>query len=248
MSGPKIPSDRDLVAVDHPTGSDYNWLAKRQIGNALAMAAQKHAAGRLIDIGCGEKPYQTLLAPYVTEHIGVDHPDSPHALTGIDVLATAYDIPLPAQTFGTALLSEVLEHLERPDKALAEAYRLLTPGGWLIVTTPFIWVLHEMPRDFFRYSPSALEFLLTDAGFDSIEITPLGGQWTTISLLISYALRESPARWRAGNRGRHLARLAQHIGYRLDRRNWQPWMAWNHLAIARKPAEQPRTGGRERAT
>jgi SAM-dependent methyltransferase len=227
------PSARDLAAGIHPSGNEFNWLAKRQLGHAISLAAERYADGRLIDIGCGEKPYRSVFAPYVTDHIGIDHPDSPHALGSVDVLATAYEIPLEDGSFETALMSELLEHLEMPGKALAEAHRLLAPGGWLIATTPFVWPLHEEPRDYFRYTPFALDWLFHEAGFESLEVTPVGGQWSTIGLLASYALRESPLR-RFGDPARHLARWAQRAGASLDRRDFKPWMAWNHLAIGRK--------------
>jgi ubiquinone/menaquinone biosynthesis C-methylase UbiE len=229
MSGPPIPADRSLDTAKHPTGNDFNWLAKRQVANALAMAAEKHARGRLIDIGCGEKPYQEMFAPYVEEHVGVDHADSPHAHAYVDVTATAYDIPLDDGSFDTALMSELLEHLETPGRALEEAHRLLKPGGWVILTSPFIWVVHEAPRDFYRYSPFGLRWLLEQAGFQNIDVTPIAGQWTTLSLLASYALRNS-----IGDRARHAARAVQHIGMRLERRQFRPWMSWNHIAMAQR--------------
>jgi ubiquinone/menaquinone biosynthesis C-methylase UbiE len=229
MSGPPIPVDRSLDPSPHPTGNDFNWLGKRQLGNALAMAAEKVACGRLIDIGCGEKPYQAMFASYINEHVGVDHADSPHTRAFVDVTATAYDIPLEDGSFDTALMSELLEHLETPGLALQEAHRLLRPGGWVILTSPFIWVLHEAPRDFYRYSPFGLRWLLEQAGFENIEVTPIAGQWTTLSLLASYALRQS-----LGDRTRYVARMVQNIGMRLERRQFRPWMSWNHIAVAQK--------------
>jgi 2-polyprenyl-3-methyl-5-hydroxy-6-metoxy-1,4-benzoquinol methylase len=148
---------------DHPTENSFNRLAHEQLDGVLQAAASEHARGRLVDIGCGLKPYARMFAPFVEEHVGVDHPESPHALTSVDVLATAYDIPLEAETFDTVLMTEVLEHLETPDAALAEAERLLRRGGKIILTTPFIWVLHEEPRDFFRYTPHGLRYLLENA-------------------------------------------------------------------------------------
>jgi ubiquinone/menaquinone biosynthesis C-methylase UbiE len=166
--------------------------------------------------------------------VGVDHPDSPHAPTAVDVTATAYEIPLPDGSFDTVLMTELLEHLERPGAALAEAFRLLQPGGKLILTTPFIWTLHEEPRDFFRYSPYGLRYLLEDAGFTAAEVTPLSGQWSTLSLLASYALRASPAR-RLGSALAFAARGLQAVAVRLDEADFRPWLSWNHLAVAAKP-------------
>jgi SAM-dependent methyltransferase len=233
---PAIPSSRNLAHC-HPTGNHFNWLAKRQVGNAIAIAAERFAHGRLLDIGCGEKPYRDTFASHVTEHVGVDHPESPHALTSVDVLATADAIPVDDRSFDTALMSEVLEHLEEPLKALREAYRVLKPGGHIIATSPFVWVLHEEPRDFYRYSPFGLQWLLEAAGFEVVEIAPLGGQWTTLALLTSYVLSSLPRPARPV--ARVVASGLQHVAWRLDRLQWRPWMAWNHLAVASRPADVP---------
>jgi SAM-dependent methyltransferase len=231
---PPIPADRALVRVDHPGEHAFNALAHRQVHNALAIAAEAHAHGRLVDIGCGLKPYAGLFAPYVSEHIGVDHPESPHALTSVDVLATAYEIPLEDGTFNTALMSEVLEHLEEPREALAEAHRLLRSDGKMILTTPFMWPLHEEPRDFFRYTPHGLRYLFESAGFKDVQIQPMAGQWSTLALLHGYALRGSPLR-RLGGLLAAYVRVAHWSAVKLDRWRYQPWMSWNHLVVARKP-------------
>src|SRR4051812_12796428 len=220
--------------VTHPTENAFNRLAHRQIDSALAAAAREHASGRLLDVGCGLKPYAGLFAPYVREHVGVDHPASPHALTSVDVLATAYDVPLPSESFDTVLMTEVLEHLERPEDALREALRLLRPGGKLILTAPFMWPLHEEPRDFFRYSPHGLRHLFATAGYDDVEVTPISGQWGTLALFSGYALRRSRA-CRLGPLLEAFVSVMQWLAARLDDRRLQPWFSWNHLAVARKP-------------
>jgi SAM-dependent methyltransferase len=220
--------------MQHPTGNPFNRLAKQQLEDAITAAAARHARGRLVDIGCGEKPYAGTFAPYVDEHVGVDHPESPHALTSVDVLAGAYEIPLGDESFDTALMSEVLEHLEAPGRALAEAHRLLRPGGTLIITAPFMWVLHEEPRDFFRYSPYALRHLLARAGFTGVDVRPLSGQWSTLAILGGYALQTT----RLGRFDRALgraARLAQRIAAQRDRAQPKTWMSWSHIAVARRP-------------
>ena len=113
----------------HPNESDDNRLVYAIAETVLGYAARSYAHGRLVDIGCGEKPFAPIFAPHVSEHIGVDHPGTPHGVTALDIMSTAYDIPLPDGFADTILMSAVLEHLERPGDALGECHRLLTPGG-----------------------------------------------------------------------------------------------------------------------
>jgi SAM-dependent methyltransferase len=114
---------------------------------ALGYAAERYAAGRLVDIGCGTKPFKGIFAPYVNEHVGVDHEQTMHGLESVDVISGAYDIPLDDESADTVLLTEVLEHLERPGEALAECRRLLRPGGHLILTTPLSWPVRYLDDD-----------------------------------------------------------------------------------------------------
>jgi SAM-dependent methyltransferase len=202
-----------------------------QLSNALAGAAATHAHGRLLDVGCGTKPWAPLFAPHVDEHVGADH----HAAAGTpDVIADAYGVPFDDASFDTVLLTEVLEHLEEPVRALREAHRLLRPGGAAIVTTPLFFPLHEEPRDFFRYTPFGLEHVLRAAGFEDVEVRPLSGQWTTLATLRGYALE--PYR-----RGRLLSAAvdafnacALAVAVRLDELHFRAAFSWNHIATARK--------------
>ncbi|MGH2920631.1 MAG: class I SAM-dependent methyltransferase, partial [Gaiellaceae bacterium] len=143
-------------------------------------------------------------------------------------------VPLPDHDADTLLMTSVLEHLEQPERGVAEAFRLLKPGGHLILTAPFIWPIHEAPRDFFRYSPYGLRHLLEEAGFEVLEVQPLAGAWTTFSLELSYALRPY-RRGLARPLVDGVTRLAQWAAGRWDKVDFQPRFSWSHLAIARRP-------------
>jgi len=118
---------------------------------ALKNAVEQFINGRLIDIGCGAKPYKNLLAPFVTEHIGVDHQETLHEKSNIDRFGTVYNIPAKDEEFDCALCTAVLEHLAEPELALKECWRVLKRGGVAIYSVPFIWHLHEEPKDFYRF-------------------------------------------------------------------------------------------------
>jgi SAM-dependent methyltransferase len=220
----------------HPNEAAHNRIAYRVMENMLTYAADGYARGRLVDIGCGSKPWKGLFAEHVDEHIGVDLVPSDRDPTAVDIIAGAYEIPLPDGYADTVLITSVLEHLEEPQRAIDETHRLLRPGGHLLLSAPFFWHLHEEPRDFYRFSPYALRNLLEQAGYEILELHPLAGAWTTLSIELSYALR----RYRRG-----LAQplvdgvtmFAQWVAGRWDRIDFQPGFSWSHLAIARKPEE-----------
>lgn len=164
----------------------------------LKQFSSEYMSGRLIDIGCGTKPYKDLLTPFVKEHINVDHEGSYHDKSNVDLVGTAYQIPVGDQTFDSAMCTAVLEHLEEPELAFRECYRVLKPGGIAIYSVPFIWHIHEEPRDFFRYSKYGLSYLFEKVGFEIVELKALSGFWVTFGQLFVYNLyrfNRGPLRW-----------------------------------------------------
>jgi SAM-dependent methyltransferase len=213
----------------HPNESARNRVIYRKLEQMMEHVAERYVHGKLLDVGCGDKPWQPLLGPHTSEYIGVDLGANSKA----ELLADAHAIPLADATVDTVLMDEVLEHLERPWEALAEAHRLLRPGGFIVIDTPFFWPLHEAPRDFYRYSPFGLRELLETAGFEVVEIVPLTGAWVTISLEISYALQ----RYRRGPLRPLVdvaARLIQWAAVRWELVDFQPAFSCLHLAVGRK--------------
>jgi SAM-dependent methyltransferase len=139
-----------------------------------------------------------MLAPFVTRHIGIDHPDTPHKKLNIDLHGSAYRIPVADSSFDSAICTAVLEHLEEPEQALRECYRAIKSGGVAIYSVPFIWHLHEEPRDFYRFSKYGLKYLFEKVGFEIIEIKPLSGFWVTFGQLFVYYIyrfNQGPLRW-----------------------------------------------------
>lgn len=212
-----------------------NWLVYKIANKALDEAVKKYASGRLIDIGCGEKPHEDLLAPYVTEHIGIDHKHTLHDKSNIDLFGTAYDIPAEDGEFDSAICTAVLEHLEEPELALRECYRVLKRGGVVIYSVPFIWHLHEEPRDFFRYSKYGLKYLFEKVGFEVLEIKALSGFWVTFGQLLVYNIYRF-------NRGplKYIpiipifGLLIQIISYLLDKVDKTEQWTWMYMVVARK--------------
>jgi SAM-dependent methyltransferase len=122
--------------------------------------------GRLLDYGCGGSPYARVLpqfAPYVRADItageGIDH-----------VLDARGNLPRePDASYDVILSTQVLEHVADPERYLAEAFRLLRPGGSLVLTTHGFFPEHGCPYDFHRWTGYGLEHAVTQAGFTVAE-------------------------------------------------------------------------------
>lgn len=165
-----------------------NWLVYKIGDKFLRNLLPKYVKGKLVDIGCGEKPYANMIKPYGTEHIGVDHQDTLHDKCNVDRFGTAYDIPGGDGEFDSAICTAVLEHLEEPDKAIKEADRVLKEGGYAIYTVPLFWHLHEESRDFYRYTKYGLKYLFEKNGFEIAELRALSGFWVTFDQEFFYYL------------------------------------------------------------
>ena len=74
----------------------------------------------------------------------------------------------------------MLEHVSDPFTAYREIGRVLKPGGCAVVTTPFMYRIHEAPYDFFRYTPFSHRAMAEKAGLQVSEIRPRGGYLTVL--------------------------------------------------------------------
>jgi 2-polyprenyl-3-methyl-5-hydroxy-6-metoxy-1,4-benzoquinol methylase len=122
---------------------------------------------RLLDIGCGFKPFSSLLDPAKFEVLGVDFSAQ---MSSADALSTAEALPFANASFDGIILSEVLEHVADPRLAIHEALRVTRPGGLLFISTPFIFWEHGAPYDFQR--PTRYFFRSALAGHDTIAFRP----------------------------------------------------------------------------
>jgi SAM-dependent methyltransferase len=142
----------------------FFFIRKRLAEKIRSLAPQLH--GRLLDFGCGAKPYR-LLFTNASEYIGVDIENEGHDHRGeqIDVYYDGNHLPFGDASFDAILTSEVLEHVPEINECLRELYRVLKPGGRILITVPFVWQEHELPFDFRRFSVTGIKKLLTDNGF-----------------------------------------------------------------------------------
>lgn len=165
--------------------TSHNWLGM-QLVNVRVREHLPSLHGRVLDLGCGKRPFERDILAHATDYTGVDWGMTLHGLQADVVADLNGPLPLPANVYDHVVSFEVLEHLAEPSVMLAEAFRVLKPGGSLVLSVPFQWRIHEAPWDYFRYTRHGLEHLLGKAGFTDIVIQPSSGFWVALVLKCNY--------------------------------------------------------------
>lgn len=149
----------------NPNITHHFYFIRKAILAAISENSQQ-LTGKLMDFGCGAKPYKSLFS-HIDEYVGVDYEGEGHSHENaeIEVFYDGKTIPFPDNHFDSILSSEVFEHLFEINHLLGELNRVLKPGGKMLITCPFIWNEHEAPIDYARYTQFALTFLFEQANF-----------------------------------------------------------------------------------
>lgn len=133
---------------------------------------------QVLDIGGGRvdtnHTYQDLFPDRVT--VDIDPERKP------DVVGDVHELPFEESSFPYIVCTEVLEHLHSPECAIAEMQRVLKPGGTLILTTRFVYPLHDVPHDYFRFTKYGLQHLFRD--WDVVALQPETTTLGTIGALL----------------------------------------------------------------
>lgn len=162
---------------------DLQWSVT--VAHLRLVAPQAH--GRLLDVGCGQKPYYEIFEPHVDEYVGIEYEpaftetaSSSKGKRGPDIVYHGDRMPLPDDSFDTVMCIQVLEHTPKPQALLDDVARVLRPGGLLIISVPFSFRLHEEPHDYFRYTPHGLRTMLERAGLEVTSTLQQGGFWSVL--------------------------------------------------------------------
>lgn len=181
----------------NPYWLDWSKL-RRSVENLVP-----HAQGWLLDVGVSEGPYRGLFEPQVERYIGLEYPPSildkqpelwsilEKAKLSVDIFGDGTCLPFTDHSFDTVMCTEVLEHLPEPAKLLADMARVLRPGGRMLLTVPFSQPLHELPNDYYRFTPSSLEYLVEGAGLEVEHIEPRGDYASALGAMFSQFLLRS---------------------------------------------------------
>jgi SAM-dependent methyltransferase len=143
-----------------PRPGDADYLHLSDLLLAVKALIPQHI-DRVLDFGCGGSPYRALFgsctyhrADLVGSGPDLDFEYGPDSLLGAS--STDYDC---------VLSSQVLEHVGSPSVYLKECFRVLKPGGWLILSTHGLFEDHACPYDYWRWTTYGLRKLMEEVGF-----------------------------------------------------------------------------------
>jgi ubiquinone/menaquinone biosynthesis C-methylase UbiE len=136
----------------------------------------KYGKGKTLDIGGGTSKYREIIRRSVGEYLVADL----YQTQGVDFIEDARHLSFEAASFDTVLSFQLLEHVDDVAAAVSEMYRVLKPGGYAIVTMPFLFPQHGDPSDFHRFTVDAAKFHFVRSGFRVVES---GSQGSTLTVL-----------------------------------------------------------------
>lgn len=188
---------RNLKLTDKNIDIFYPLTQKVSI---ISYVAKKYFTRSLLDIGCGKMPYKSMIQDEskIDKYVGVDIKNKIYQKDiAPDYFWEGKELPFPDNEYECAMLIEVLEHVPEPIEVLKETNRILKNKGKLLITVPFLWTLHDVPNDEYRYTPFSLKRMLEEAGFEVLEMEAFGGWHSSLaSILALYARRALQGRKR----------------------------------------------------
>jgi SAM-dependent methyltransferase len=170
----RLRANRERIQKELGASPERRYLSPSAYGQYLATLGllRAHVRGKVIDLGCGDAPFRGQLA---------DRVDAYDTLDLRPRIQTTYvgDIQdmhmIPDGAYDSALSLEVLEHVPDPFRAVGEIFRILKPGGVVVISVPHLSRIHDAPYDYYRYTGFGLHYMLARAGFEIVEIRRKGG-------------------------------------------------------------------------
>jgi SAM-dependent methyltransferase len=178
-----------------PSRSSPTWVVRTGLARWLRAQAEdlgRVAPVRVLDVGCGVKPYYPYFAGIASEYVGVDVVENPAA----ELLGRVEALPVDDASFDLVICTQVLEHSDDPAQAIRELHRVTLPGGRVLASTHGVQVYHPSPVDYWRWTHAGLGRLFNEnAPWRSVTVEPGAGTASGLAMLlgtfVEIALRRS---------------------------------------------------------
>lgn len=167
---PKVPGNvRAIEALDNPRWTSGSRLTPEVMSHFPDPPNDDAVA---LDVGCGDGAFEPLLERLGYAYTGVDFADP-----AAPMFADSRALPFPDESFDLVLAIGVLEHVEQPDLATMEAFRVLRPGGYIVGEVAFNEPFHD--NSFFHHSVLGIASMLERHGFTLEALSP-NRTWTVL--------------------------------------------------------------------
>ena len=164
----------------------FSRFIRKATRQNLELFLERYATDdRILDLGSGGSSYSRFFPNRLSVDIDPDRKP--------DIVADAHHLPFKDNEFEVVLSTEMLEHVKNPFQVERELHRVTAPGGMLILSTRFVFPLHDTPHDYWRYTKYGLQEL-----FQKWEIIELVGEtqnFSTIGALLQRICFQSRLRF-----------------------------------------------------
>ncbi len=168
----------------NPSRASATYAVRAPLARWLEREGATAAGKRVLDVGCGVKPYYPYFAA-AGSYVGVDVVENPAA----DLLGPVEALPVEDGSFDLVLCNQVLEHCDDPAQAVRELRRTVAPGGRVLASTHGVQVYHPSPNDLWRWTHAGLERLFRENGeWAMLEVRPGAGTTACLGMLLTHTI------------------------------------------------------------
>ena len=219
------------AARTRPSIFQYDYLTLSRLSadiESLVRELPKAKPGaRALDLGSDRSPYRELLESRGYEVRTLDITRE----TGADYEGTIEATGLPDASFDLVLCTQVIEHCNNPWRGVREIFRVLRPGGALIVSAPHVWFYHPHPADHWRFTQEGMVHLVREAGLQPVTLLAQGGSVLTVLQVVNFL-----AYGVLGRAGAPLYAVLNALAALGDRLVRNDLFCHNFACLARRPA------------
>lgn len=154
-----------------------NWLTKKLTTKDLDVFLKEYKTDKkTLVANCNDSPYQD----YFSNRIKVDNKPG----KGTEHVVDYNKLPFPDESFDIVLATGLMEHLKDPWQALQEMKRVLKPGGKVLIGASWVFSLHDMPDNYYHFTPVGMEYMLKKEGWKNVMSKGSCGPMKTIGILL----------------------------------------------------------------